>query len=355
MQRSRDHRDRRRQRTVIIVGIAILLVIAGIVVYGFYDEFIGPPRVLAARVGDTRYTQGDLVKRMRMLQAASEALGQRLDLGRAPFQVLNSMAEAELIRRAAPSFDVQVPEADVELALLQRFYPVIPEGQEVQPDQIEREYRENYRSFLSKSHLSDEDYRKIVEESIYRVKLREKLGELVPSIGEQVEVHWIRLPSAFESQSTGPQGPSTEEVLDLLKKRDFGDVAGQFSTERRYADEKGYVGWVPKGVFSSLDETLFGSAEHQPIAHDEISQPIFTTEGTYILKVTAGPEEREISATMREGLKDQALDKWLLEQKDVGGREGWLEMNFSSDLYSWVNDQVRQTAPRATPPSSGGR
>ena len=351
MQLPSDQRTRRRRRGLVIGGV-VLLIIAGIAIYGYYDQFIAPSRVLAARVGDTVYTQGDLVNRMRMLQAASAARGEPLDLGTVPFEVLNNIADAEIIRRAAPGFNIQVTEADIEFGLRQRFFPRIPEGQEVQPEQIEREYREIYQRFLNSSHLSDKDYRNIVEESIHRTRLREKLGEQVPLIDEQVEVHWVRL-SLLGNLAGGRVSQTPEQVLELLGKEGFEDIAKTVSTDRRYADEKGYVGWVPKGAFPSLDAALFGSVESEPLAHNEIGQPISTPDGTYILKVTAGPEEREISEIMREKLKDEALESWVLEQRRIGKSEGWFEEKFNSEIYRWVVEQIGQSAPRVTPPTGG--
>ena len=337
----------------IIVGVAILLIIGGIVGFGYYRVFVAPTQVLAARVGDTRYSQGDLVKRMRLLMADSLDQGQTFDYGTAPFEVLSEMAEAGIIRRSAPRFGIQVTESEVELALLLRFAPRVPEGQEVRPGQIEQEYTEKYQGFLNSRHLSDKDYRELVGERIYRTRLRGKLGEQVPSIGEQVEVHWVKLPSEFDTSGASSGAPSPELVRERLEEEGFENVAREVSVDRLYADGKGYVGWVPKDAFPSLDEPLFGSEEQDPIAHNEISEPIFTMEGSYILKVTAGPEEREISDVMKERLKDQVMDTWLLEQKTTGGQEGWWEMKFNSDIYAWAVDQVRQAFPRATPRSPG--
>ena len=335
------------------IGIALLLAIVGIGAYGFYEKFIAPTQVLAARVGDTTYTQGDLVKRMRLLQASATALEQRFDIGTVPFEVLSSMAEAELIRRAAPRFNVAVSEDDVEAALRQRFYPQIPEGQDVRPGQAERQYKEEYQRFVNRSHLSDKDYRQIVEESIYRARMREKLGEKVPNIGEQVEVHWIRLPSIFGAPGGAPPRISPEQVLERLQEEDFEAVAREVGVPSRYADRKGYVGWVPKGAFPSLDTVLFGSEKRGPIAYGELSEPIATPDETYIVKLTAGPQQREISEVMRERLKDRVLGDWLLAEQAVGTKEGWFEVKFDSEIYRWVIEQVKQTAPRVTPQAGG--
>ena len=353
MRRPRDQTERRRQRWLISLGVGIFLIIGGIVGYGYYHEYIAPPRVLAAQVGDTRYSQGDLVKRMRMLQADAAVGGPSLDFAQAPFEVLNSMAEAGVIRRLAPELNVQVTEAHIEVALLQKFFSRVPEGQEAVPGQIEQEYKEEYRRFLNRNHLSEPDYRELIGERIYRAGVRAKLGEKVPSIGEQVEVHWISLPSDTLSSDEGPTGPTPKQVRNRLETEDLEDLAAELSVDFRYADDKGYVGWVPEGAFPGLDEVLFGSDKREAIAHNEISQPIYTLGGDYIVKVTGGPETREISDLMREKLKDEVMAEWLLEQKTIGGKEGWFKVKFNSKLYAWAIDQVKQTAPRSTVPAGG--
>ena len=338
---------------MITVGVVILLIVVGIVSFGYYIEFIAPPKVLAARVGDTRYTQGDLVKRTRMLQSAAVALGQPFDLGKAPFEVLMDMAEAEIIRRFASEYNLHVSEGDIEARLAQMFYPEIPEDQETRSGQVEREFRENYLSFLTRSHLSEGDHKQIVEEGLYRIQMRERLGEQIPSIAEQVELHWIKLPSGIQQAGAERVNILPEDVAKLLKEEDFAAVARQVNTDRRYSDRKGYVGWVPKGAFLDLDGHLFGSEDIEPLPHSQISGGIFSQEGTYFLKVTGGPEAREISDIMRERLKDTVLKNWLQEKSRIGGDEGWMEVNFDSEIYSWVLKKVREAAPPATPTPAG--
>ena len=355
MQPPKDPGSRLRQRLIILVGVAILAVIAGIAIYGYYREFIAPTRVLAARVGDTRYTQGDLVKRMRLLQAASEAAGQTIDFSSTPFATLNSMAEAGIILRFAPALGIRITDEDVDLALRLRFSPTVPEGQEVSEGQVDREFRERYQAFLDISQLSDKDNRRLLKEQIARARLRELLGEQVPTLADQVEVHWIVLRSPADIVGSGPPAPPPDEVLELLTEEDFEDVARDLSMERLYSDNKGYVGWVPKGAFPFLDETLFGSEDREPIPHNEISQPIFAEEGTYMVKVTGGPDQREISEDMRDKLKDRALENWLREKKETGTAEGWWEIKFDSKIYAWVVDQVTQAASPAAAAGAGGQ
>ena len=353
MQPPKDPGAKRKQRLIILIGMVILGVIAGIAIYGYYREFIAPTRVLAARVGDTRYTQGDLVKRMRLLQASSEAAGETMDFSSTPFSTLNSMAEAGIILRFAPVLGIRVTDEDVELALRRRFSPTIPEGQEVREGQVDREFREFYQAFLDISQLSDNDNRRLVKEQIARARLRELLGEQVPTLADQVEVNWIVLRAPADIIGSGPPALPPDQVLELLEEEDFEDVARKVSMDRIFSDNKGYVGWVPEGAFPFLDETLFGSDERAPIAHNEVSEPIFSEDGTYLIKVTSGPDQREISDEMRDKLKDRALENWLLEKKESGTAEGWWEIKFDSKIYAWVVDQVtaasRSTAGQGNP------
>ena len=352
MERDDSPRARRRQRTVIIIGVVALVLIGAIAGFGYYREFVAPNNVLAARVGDTRYSQGDVVKRIRMLQAESLALGQQYAVGTAPFRVLPQMVEAGIIRRAAPSFNIFVTDGDIEDRLRSNFGPRVSAGEESVPGQLEREFKENYIRFLNRSHLSDTDYRNIVEESIYREKMREKRGERVPTVSEQVEVHWIALPSPVNASASAPQ-VDPAKVIERLEMEEFAVVAKEIGGGR-YADNAGYVGWVPKGAFPLLDYLFFGEGDVEPLEHGVLSDAVHTEGGTYILKVTDHTDQLEISEIMREKLKDESLDRWLSEQKLVGPQEGWLEWKNDSEIYAWVLEQVRQSTPKVTPPAPAG-
>ncbi len=324
----------------------MVLAILAIPAYGYYNSFVAPPREWAVRVNDTTFTMGDLVKRIRVLQGLNRYSGRNLDLGTVPFQELFGMLEDELIRQEAPSYGITVDEADVEERLRFRFYPKAVEGQKTSPDQLEQEFTESYRDFLTTTRLSDKDYRRSVKAGVYRSRLREELAKQIPSVSEQVEVQWIAL----------PQDPSIDPtaVRDRLENgEDFSQVAREVSIDRRFADENGYVGWVPRNAFPGLDKTLFGSDEEEPIPNNQLSEIVSAQNALYILKVVGGSEEREISDIMREQVKNSSLRIWLDEQHIKGADQGWVDINFSSDLLNWVIKQVRASSPRTLPTPTG--
>ena len=81
----------------------------------------------------------------------------------------------------------------------------------------------------------------------------------------------------------------------------------------------------------------------------EIADPVFLTEGVFIIHKVSGPETRELSDTMRNKLNAELLEEWRNNQLQRGSNEGWLKMNFNSTLYGWVADQVAVSAPRNQP------
>ena len=52
----------------------------------------------------------------------------------------------------------------------------------------------------------------------------------------------------------------------------------------------------------------------------------------------------------------EMVEGWQETQLTQGSHDGWLEINFDSDRYAWVADQVRLTAPRVPkhPPQNQG-
>ena len=342
---SRLNRERRHQRIAVGVAGALMLIIFGIVAFGFYEEFYKPPRVWAGSVGEVEFTMGDLVERIRVLQGLS---GQ-VDLSTIPFEYLRDMLNAQVLRRASPGLGINITDEDVEEGLKNQFYPSTPEGQTTDPGQLDEEYRNNYQIFLARTGLADEDFREIMEERLALAHLHALLGASIEDTQEHVEVQWVRMQPQDNVDSTA--------VRQRLDSEAFAKVASEISAQSAiYADPSGYVGWVPRGAFPELDDALFGNEEEgkEALQEGEISDPLFTQSGIYIIEKLGGPEEQEISNRMRSKLNNELVLKWQNDQQIRGSEEGWLRMNFNSKYYAWVADQVKLSAPRTGQSPQGG-
>jgi parvulin-like peptidyl-prolyl isomerase len=336
----RRNEERRRQYLAITIGAMLILAIFAIVLIGYYREFYEPPRVTAGEIRGVEFSMGDLVERIRVLQGLNRYQGGRVDLSTVPFEYLQGLLNAEILRQAAPGLGITVTEEDIDGEIRRRFYPASPEGETTDPGQLDREFRNNYQNVLTQVRLSEDEYRVLVEEGLHQLQLTFYLGAGIPDSPEQVEVEWIRLD--FETQV------DAQEVRQRLDEEDFAAVASEVGDPVGYADQTGMVGWVPQGAFPDLDDVLFGNAEEdeEPLAVDAISDAIFIQDGIFIIHKLSGPEEHQLAALMRFKLNQELVKKWQNEQLGRGSDEGWLKINFDSYRYAWVADQVRLTAPR---------
>ncbi|MDP3064272.1 MAG: SurA N-terminal domain-containing protein, partial [Chloroflexota bacterium] len=256
---SRREQERKKQRLIITVGVVIVVLALAIPAFGYYTSFIRPPRTVAAKVGNTTYTMGDLVKKLRVLQAQGIFAQNPQAIASAPMETLYNTVQDDLIRQGALKLGITVHPDEVQQVVRLNFYPQVPEGQQVEQSQLQKEYEEKLRSFLTRTTLSRKEFEKTIEYSLFKDKLREQLGKQVPSVADQVEVHWIRVENAQEALA----------AQERFKKGEaFATVASTVNTEAVYANKEGYVGWVPKGAFRELDKALFS------IERNKVSEPI---------------------------------------------------------------------------------
>ena len=351
--RSQDTRDqsvqrvaeRRRQRIAMTVGSILIMAIVAIVAVGYYREFYNPPRVTAGSIRGVEFSMGDLVERIRVVQGINRYQGGKVDLSVVPFEYLQGLLNSEILRQAAPSIGIYVTKENVDEAIKGRFYPTPPAGQETDPGQLDLEFESNYQNFLTQVNLPDEVYRRMVEEGLQRQQLALYLARDIPESMAQVEVEWVRL------EFDGPV--QAEDVKARLESEDFRNVASEVGGSKGFADSDGYVGWVPKGAFPDFDILLFPIDESSSLLNvGDISDPQFTGEdGIFIIHKLSGLEERELSPLMMFKLTTEMVEVWQETQLTQGSHGGWLEINFDSDRYAWVADQVRLTAPRVPKPA----
>ena len=346
---SRSTREKRHEKLAWGIGFGLLVLVIGIVVFGFYQEFYRPPRVWAGSVRDQEFKMGDLVERIRVLQGLS---GQ-VDLSTVPFEYLRDLLNAEVLRQAAPDLGFRLTDEDIDGVIKSQFYPSVPERQESDPGQLDHEFQNNYQIFLARTGLADADFRVIVQEQIALQQLGLMLGRTIPETTEQVEVEWIR--TEIEGRIDVGAVRARLGTEKTGGGEDFIKVAGEVGVPAGFADRTGYVGWVPKGAFPELDGALFGNEERDipPLEVGEISGPIFTQNGIYIVRLLTGPTDRDFSNQMRNKLNVELVTKWQTDEQTRGANAGWLRMNFNSKWYAWVADQVRLSAPRGDPGQQG--
>ena len=337
-QGARRQEERRRQRLAITIFTMLIMAVFAIVAVGVFKVFIQPPRSMAGSINDVEFSLGDLVERIRVVQGINRYERGGIDLGRLPFEYWQELLHAEILRQEAPNLGIFVKREDVDQIIRAQFYPAARAGEEPDPGLLDREFESNYQIFLTQVNLSDDVYRRIIEERIQTQQLAAILGADIPETPVQVEIEWIRL------DEEGPIVP--EDVRDRLEKEEFANVAAELEVTVRAGR---FTGWVPQGAFPEFDPLLFGDEEREVLALDVggISDPQWTPEnGVYIIKMLSGPQEHELDPQMRRLLNSELVSKWRIEKLNEGSTKGWLKIKLDSERYAWVVQQVRLTAAR---------
>ena len=337
--------QRRQRRIGLGIGSVLILTIIGVVLLGYYQEFYRPPRVWAGSVRNVEFTMGDLVARIRVLQGVNRYQGGQVNLSRVPFEYLQNLVNAEILRQRSPVLGIQIQDDDIEQELRRQFLPTADPGEETDPGQLESQFRNSYGGYLTATGLSDADFRVIVEEQLAQRALALSLAQEIEPIQPHVEVQWIQIPMDGEIL--------IGDVAQRLANEDFTRVAQELNSANQFADPNGYVGWVPKGAFPDLDDYLYGNEEDEIAALKPglVSEPIFTADAHYLLKVLAAAEDRELNNTMGQKLLQENVLLWQREALVAGTTAGTVRMNFNSRLYDWVTNQVFITAPRIDRPT----
>jgi len=340
--------DRRHTKVGFGIGAVLIFIIAGVVLLGYYQEFYSPPRVWAGSVNSVEFSMGDLVKRIRVLQGVNRYQGGQVNLSTVPFEYLQNLVNAEILRQQSPLLGINIESDDIETELRRQFLPTADAGQETDPGQLEREFRDVYGSYLTATGLSDADFRIIVEEQLAERALAFVISQDIEERQQHVEFQWIQLPLDANIL--------IGDVIKRLENEDFTRVAQELSSPSQYANSSGYVGWVPKGAFPELDDALFGNGlvgpdAVEPLTPGAVSAPIFTNDDLYLIKILSLPEERDLTNAVGNKLLGELVDKWQRETLVQGAQQGTVRMNFNSRLYEWVTEQVFVTAPRMDRPT----
>ena len=332
-QQSKWQRERSKQRAILFAGVIAVLFILAIPAYGYWSNFVVPPRNVVLRVDDTTYTLGFLTNYMKGLQE----LGAQPNLSVEPFRVLQLLEENELVRTGAPGRGARANTDEINEEVKSRIIGSSPELADVPPDQLDREFGESYNRYLAPVNLSEDEHRKLVQADLLRQKLTEILGQEVPTIGKQANVSWI-----IVSTENFEQVAEVSERLDAGEE--FAVVAEDLSADRTTAVEGGVLGWVPELAYPPLDDTIFNL---QP---GETSGVINLGEITYFIKVTDVDDARTIEPEMRSRLKNVAYQQWIFQERGnhrielcFGGGSAGGECDWQ---YDWLTKQVREAQTR---------
>ena len=339
----RPEGKRRRRLALVIIGIFTLM-ITGVILAGYVMIFVLPPRQLVVRVNDVKYTRGDMVKLLRVRQTQVQRAGEPFNSTQDIFQALQFLVENELIEQLAPTYGVTVSDEELVADIRLILGPSEAESAGQDPDQIKREFRERYTSYLNTIQLDKSTYEAQVRKTILRRKFRQFIGEKVPAVAEQVHVYRAIVGADDELavlpvKYTNALGDNTDPES---YQRAFKQIVREFSRDDPETIRLGGdLGWVPRGILEDYDDVIFNL---EPGQLSELFPDFDSSSQMIYFMVSETAAARELDPEDLDALKSQALQDWLNEERF--NNDVWSK--FNSDIYSWMIKQLKLTTS-ATP------
>jgi len=276
---AREQRERRVMTWLLAALGVTLALVAGLLLYGWYDEQVLAPAQPLARVNGVEIPAGQVEARLRLLLLSGGQADTAADFA------LNQLIEERLIEDEFTRRGLSVPETEVQQALWQAF-GYYPDGTptprpSLTPDPTaqaqldlaataapasaaatatsipfptptlitEQGYRTELQNYLQAAGIREGDLRDVIRASLIRAKLEEAMVAEVPRQQEQTMARHILVRTEVEAQI-------------ILKRLGEGEsweaLAAELSLDEANKDQGGDLGWFGKNAMTpAFEEAAF--------------------------------------------------------------------------------------------------
>jgi len=322
-------RERNITLVIWVIFSAAIVLALGLVGYWSYDNYFGVWHKPVAKIqyadgNETTLRMDYFVKMLRLYTIISQKT--EFDTTTYPYQLLEELEDGELVYHEVPKLGIEVTSEEVEEEINGYLIDLANMGGNETQGNVthpQEELDALYKDWLEMVRLSSSEYSRAVYITMLRSKLDDYFNAQVPTEAEQVHVHVILL-------DTEEQANSTLERLN--NGEDFAALALELSLDENSKQYGGDWGWVPRGILdSTIDEVAFN------LEIGNVSQPIVTSTGYLVIKVSDKAESMEIPNEYREELTTNAANKWLQEQRDASLIEEYLDQN----KVNWAVERIQ--------------
>lgn len=159
----------------------------------------------------------------------------------------------------------------------------------------------DYTAQIELLNIPERIIRDIYRAQLYQRKMFELITADVLPLQEQVWARHILVATEEEANA----------VLERLNKgEDWSKIAAEVSLDTSNNTNGGDLGWFPRGVMiTEFDDAAFA------LGIGEISQPVKTDFGFHIIQVIDHQQDRPVTASMLDKLKQSIWAKWLQDVK----------------------------------------
>jgi parvulin-like peptidyl-prolyl isomerase len=310
---------------VLIAWIVIPLTIAlalGLVGYWGYDTYVAAWTQPIVKIGNETIvdeTTGNMIRGnvttvdmryyVKMLRYSYIRSNGNISSDTFPSEVLQQIESDELMRRGAPSLSIYVSPDEVTAKINNDLISSAGGGGNSTGNITgnitlpQSDLGKIYQQTLDYVRLSNSEFRYLVESNLLQQKISDHVTQSVPAEAKQVHVYAIKVDN---------EGNATEVENRLQKGEDFATLAAEVSTDEITKQYGGDLGWLPQGILlPELDQAAFSLPE------GNVSKPIVTTTGYYIIKVAEIDNNKAIDDYYRQILASNAFSNWFTKQRDA--------------------------------------
>ena len=344
-----DAKQRRRKNNTIIFASAILAVIIGVSIFGWYLAYKRPLLINVASVNKEKISVDYVLRRclMSIYDASTNTTTGTAD----PLSIIQTLIQEQIIEQAAakPPYNITVTEADIDKTLRDEANSTSSDSSTSTTTTAtltltDAEFKEWYRQILNQSQLSENEFREMVKVNIMAQRLNTYLADNMPTTAEQVHLWDI----VVADQTT---------AADIKKRidngEDFSTIANELSIDSNTSAQGGDMGWVPLKILDTNLEYMANKADIGIVSSPvQLSSAIQSssqdTEPFYLILVTEKAPAREVdNPDYISILQQRLLQDWLNDQMSSDQNKITLHGRgslggYDSSTNAWILYQIER-------------
>jgi parvulin-like peptidyl-prolyl isomerase len=160
-----------------------------------------------------------------------------------------------------------------------------------------------FQEELTRSGLTEEQYREITAAAVLRRKVNEKFTAEVPANAESIHYRLIALGS-------GDQALADDLRAQIEGGADFAALAAERSLDTQTKENGGDAGWAPRGFLETeLEDHLFAQEVNAVSTYP-------TANNVYVYQVTEKVPDRPVDEAQKATLAEKKYSDWATEKQD---------------------------------------
>lgn len=281
-------REQWGRRLVIGGAVAVIVVVVGIIAYGWYQTQIKPLGKIVVRVEDTEFSLAHLERRVDREKAAYSADNYLLLVD----NVLIRLEREGLLLAGAGELDISVSDEEVTAEVRARG--------NLAEDVEQNIFATEFRRQVEESGLREDEYRQMLRAELLEEKVSNFFLYVAPTEEPQARGRWIVVEDV----------DAADQIVERLDAgEDFADLAKEFSIDSANADQGGEFAWTPRNVWPIPEEVhnfLFDEAEVG--GHSDV---ISAYSLYYIVELLERADVRSLDEEQRQDVADRDMEAWL--------------------------------------------